>query len=602
MPSSPYTPRIHPLSTQISNQIAAGEVVERPASVLKELLENAFDAGATQIDIEIEAGGTGLIRVRDNGCGIHKDDLALALSRHATSKLMELDDLNHIVTLGFRGEALPSISSVSRLKLISRTQDDASAWSMESDGSEVQKEPIPAAHPVGTTVEMRDLFYNTPARRKFLRREKTEYGHLEEVVKRIALSRFAVGINLQHNGKTVFSVKSDKDENTRTKRLATICGQTFIDNSIQIEHEAAGLRLEGWIGLPSFSRSQADMQYFFVNGRIIRDKLVNHAIRQAYQDVLYHGRHPAYILYFTMDPALVDVNVHPTKHEVRFRESRMVHDFLFRSLHKAVADIRPESDANAIVGRADVSMKYEAHKNAPVQGAMPLKVMEQVAVYSELHPAVAEHAETISYVSSMESDTDEQMPPLGYALAQLHGVYILAERREGLVIVDMHAAHERITYEKMKSSYHDEHIRSQPLLVPINIKVSPREADCADENRDFINTLGFELDRTGPESIVIRQVPALLKDSDCEALVRDVLADLVVLGSSTRVLEEMNKLLATMACHGSVRAHRRLSIPEMNALLREMEKTERSGQCNHGRPTWMQLSLDELDKMFMRGQ
>jgi len=606
--------RIQQMPNQLINQIAAGEVVERPASVVKELLENSIDASSTKIDIDVEQGGAKLIRIRDNGHGIHKDDLALALSRHATSKIRNLDDLEHIESLGFRGEALPSIASISRMSIVSRQQD---AEGFKVQGQDEQSAQLsPAAHSEGTTIEVRDLFYNVPARRKFLRTEKTEFNHLEDVVKRIALSHFDVGITLNHNQRVIKQWRAADNRTEMEQRIAEVCGKAFIEQSQFMEFEAAGLKMYGWIALPSFSRSQADMQYFFVNGRIIRDKLVTHAVRQAYQDVLYHGRHPAYVLYLELDPALVDVNAHPTKHEVRFRESRSVHDFLFRGIHKALADVRP-ADVNGLSAEGvGESASYVAQEmqfssaqspnhsmgnmtsfgSAPRQGSMALQVAEQIQAYANLSRGLPAHeAQSIA-----QSEAD--IPPLGFAVAQLHGVFILSQTARGMVVVDMHAAHERITYERLKQAMEQGTVASQPLLVPIGMNLSEKEATLAEEQSALFNELGFELDRTSPESIRIRQIPVILARADAESLVRDVLSDLLSYGSSERIRNEINKVLGTMACHGSVRANRSLSIPEMNALLRDMEQTERSGQCNHGRPTWTEFSLDAMDKWFMRGQ
>lgn len=610
MSETPSLPRIHTLPMQLANQIAAGEVVERPSAVVKELLENSLDAGARQIDIEVEQGGSKLIRLRDDGCGIHKADFSLALSRHATSKISSFEDLEGVTSLGFRGEALPSISSVSRLELRSRTEGSASGWGVQGNGEQALSEPEPIAHPQGTTVEVRDLFYNTPARRKFLRTEKTEFGHLEGVVKRIALSRFEVGFTLRHNQRVVQKLRPALVPAEQQQRVANVCGQAFIDNALTIEFEVAGMRLWGWVALPTFSRSQADLQYFFVNGRMVRDKLVTHGIRQAYQDVLYHGRHPAYVLYLALDSSAVDVNVHPTKHEVRFREGRMVHDFLFRSLHSALAEAKAGAGLTADSASASEfapmtspgmsgSAAGLAYPQATTsvfhrQSAMPLAVREQLQGYQAL-------AQGAASATLPEHDTDN-MPPLGYAIAQLHGVYVLAENARGMVLVDMHAAHERITYERMKTALEGEGVRSQPLLVPLSINVSQNEARFPAEYPEVFEELGFTLQAIGPEVIVVREVPSLLREADIEKLVRDVLSDLATYGTTRRVKEAINELLGTMACHGSVRANRKLSVPEMNALLRDMENTERSGQCNHGRPTWVQLELDQLDKLFLRGQ
>ncbi len=594
--------RVQRLPTRLINQIAAGEVVERPASVVKELLENSLDAGATQIEVDVEQGGMRLLRVRDDGAGIHKDDLMLALSRHATSKILTLEDLEQVTTLGFRGEALPSISSVSRLELCSRTAHTDSAWRIHGDGRELHTEPEPTAHPFGTTVEVRDLFFNTPARRKFLRTEKTEFTHVEEVVKRIALSHFATGITLRHNQRAIYTLAPAPDERDRARRVARVCGEAFVDHALYVDFEATGLRLWGWIALPTFSRSQSDLQFFYVNGRMVRDKLVGHAVRQAYQDVLYHGRHPAFVLYLEMSPAQVDVNAHPAKHEVRFREGRLIHDFLFRALHQALAGVSP---GMVLPPPGTAPPTYPAHANT--QQAMPLassytatlarpsssQVREHVAAYAALHS---------SGVESERIHENATSPPLGYAVAQLHGIYILAQNKPGMVLVDIHAAHERITYERLKSSFEGIGIQAQPLLVPLSVAVSHAEASAAEEHVALFAELGFELDRIGPEALVVRQVPALLHDVDIAALVRDVLSDTLTHGTSTRIREHLNGVLSTLACHTAVRANRRLSLPEMDALLRDMERTERSGQCNHGRPTWVQFSLDALDKMFMRGQ
>lgn len=598
-------PRIHHLSTQLSNQIAAGEVVERPASVIKELLENALDAGASQLEIEVEKGGVRLMRVRDNGCGICKEDLALALSRHATSKISQAQDLEHVATLGFRGEALPSISSVSRFRLISRIADSPTGWEIQGDGSEVVADPVPNAHPQGSTVEVRELFFNTPARRKFLRSENTEFDHLEEVCRRIALSRFDVGLRLSHNQKMVLDLRPAVDLRGHEQRIARICGKAFMEQAVHLDFEAAGLRLWGWIAQPTFSRSQADLQYFYVNGRVIRDKLVSHAVRQAYQDVLYQGRHPAYVLYLEIDPALVDVNVHPTKHEVRFREGRLVHDFLFRSIHRALAEIRPGEMPAAPTSSVIPSHTSSASQytyTVPHQQPMSLPVQEQLSAYAALHPAPVSRLPMSSGFAPLPAQEGDTSLPLGYALAQLHGIYILAQNAEGLVLVDMHAAHERITYERLKTAYQGEGIRSQPMLVPLPLAVSSREADVVDKQGELLRTLGFAFERMGPETLVVRAVPAMLSQDEMAGLVRDLLADLLVHGASTRVQERINETLATMACHGSVRAGRQLSVTEMNALLRDMERTERSGQCNHGRPTWTRLTLADLDKLFLRGQ
>ncbi len=589
--------RIHALPSQLINQIAAGEVVERPASVIKELVENSLDAGATRIDVDVVQGGVKRMRVRDDGLGISREDLPLALSRHATSKVACLEDLEGIRSMGFRGEALPSIASVSRLTLMSREQGADQAWKLDGGGGE----PSPTAHPQGTTVDVRDLFYNTPARRKFLKTDKTEFRHLEQVLRRLALARFDVAFTLEHNGKLVFSARQAGHVREREARIADLLGQCFIDNSLRFEQEAAGLRLSGWIGLPAFSRCQADMQHFFVNGRMVRDKLVSHAIRQAYQDVLYHGRHPAYVLYLELAPQLVDVNVHPTKHEVRFREGRLVHDYLFRTLHKVLADARP-GDSYAPPETAGEVLAGAAPTAPPAAMAGQASVRETPQSYQSAFHWQMPGGAAASQPPSARMPDNGETPVLGYALAQLHGVYILAQNTEGLLIVDMHAAHERITYERLKQSLDGQGIRSQPLLVPLSVKVSPGEVQLAVENRPVLEELGLEIDPLDADTLVVRALPALLEDADAEGLVRDLLSDLATHGGSGRIRAAINEVLSTMACHGSVRANRRLALEEMNALLRDIETTERSGQCNHGRPTWTQLSMAELDKLFLRGR
>ena len=623
--------KIQLLSPRLANQIAAGEVVERPASVLKEVLENSLDAGASRLDVDVESGGVKLIRVRDNGEGIDRDDLPLALSRHATSKILKLDDLEAVSTLGFRGEALASISSVLRLSLSSNTGGGSEGWCAVAEGRDMETELSPVAHPQGTTIEVRDLFFNTPARRKFLRTEKTEYSRIEDVIKRIALSRFDVGFNLRHNGRMIHSWRPALTQSEQERRVAQICGPAFMESVVHIDIERSGLSLQGWVAQPTFSRSQADLQHFYVNGRSIKDKLVTHAVRQAYQDVLFHGRHPAFVLYLQLDPGLVDVNVHPTKHEVRFRDGRLVHDFIFRSLHHALADIRPHDrlEAPSRSALSDPSaqglsagefkqqenLTFQSHRTGSysADGA----VAEQLPAYQQLYgstlPSSSQSDNSglsysgLSYSGVSHSVFDHsheqsEIPPLGYAIAQLKGVYILAENAQGLIVVDMHAAHERITYERMKAAVADNGLQSQPLLVPETVAVSQKEADYFDHHHQVFHSLGFEIQRAGPESLLIRQVPVILHGANVEQLTRDVLSDLVEYGESKRIDHHINEILGTMACHGSVRANRKLTIPEMNALLRDMEVTERSGQCNHGRPTWVLQSLDELDKLFLRGQ
>ena len=594
--------RIHSLPSELVNQIAAGEVIERPASVVKELVENSLDAGARRIEIDIEQGGTRLIRVRDDGSGIDADDLALAVAAHATSKIASFEDLERVGTLGFRGEALPSIASVSRFALTSRAGD--AAWRIEVDGGKVRV-PVLAQHPRGSNVEVRDLFYNLPARRKFLRAERTEFGHIDELVKSIALAHTGAEFRLSHNGSAVRLLKPAQGDGDDALRVADVLGREFVVNSLRIEHAAAGLHLHGWVGLPTAARAQADQQYFHVNGRLVRDRLVAHAVRQAYADVLYHGRHPAFVLFLELDPLLVDVNVHPAKYEVRFREGRLVHDFLYRALNDALAGARagarpfealaamPAASAAAMFASTAARSTHASH----FQSALGLSVREPLADYAAL--SGSQHSTPHTHAANAAT---RDLPPLGFALAQLHGVYVLAENAHGLILVDMHAAHERITYERLKSAQDGDGIHSQLLLVPLTLSVSEREAGVVEGQASAFAALGFDIARSGPQGIAVRRIPVQLEGADVERLVRDVIADLAVHGQSRRVEESTNELLGTMACHGSVRANRRLSLPEMNALLREMEATERSGQCNHGRPTWVQLTIPQLDRLFLRGR
>ncbi len=607
---------IHLLPDTLVDQIAAGEVVERPASAVKELVENALDAGATRIDVELEEGGARLIRIRDNGAGIAREELALALSRHATSKIASLEDLEAVATMGFRGEALPSIASVSQFSITSRQGVDEQAWRIECDGGRMV-EPIPAQHPPGTTVEVRELFFNVPARRRFLRAERTEFGHVEELLRAMVLARMDVEFRLSHNGKAVRVWRPSRDEPEFLRRLGETLGAQFPSQSLYLDEAAAGFRLSGWVGLPTAARSQADQQYFYVNRRLVRDRTVAHAVRQAYADVLYHGRHPAYVLFLEMDPTRVDVNVHPAKSEVRFRDQRLVHDFLYRTLHHALAGTRAgavASDPQRLPDGAPVPVTEiwpAAASGIPAQGGtmafvpqqapLRLNVREQVSALAALY-GTPQTSRDLGIASPATDDTEHEAPPLGYALAQLHGIFILAQNAEGLVIVDMHAAHERISYERLKTAQEGEGIRALPLLVPMALAVSEREAEAAEEHAQALATLGFEIDRSGPQGLTVRAIPALLEGVDARQLALDVLADFIAHGSTRRVQEERNALLGTMACHASVRANRRLTVPEMNALLRDMETTERSGQCNHGRPTWVMLDKAQLDRLFLRGR
>ena len=584
---------IQQLPSHLINQIAAGEVVERPASVVKELLENSLDAGAADIRIDIQAGGQKLIRIRDDGAGIAADELALAMSRHATSKIASLEDLEAVASLGFRGEALPSIGSVARMSLTSRTADADTAWTIEADNGALS-EPRPAPHPVGTTVEVHDLFYNTPARRKFLRTERTEFGHIEKWLRRLALSRPDVALTLTHNGRAVMKLAGGGDAAGRQQRIANICGDEFAAQSIYIERETDGIAISGWVGLPTFNRSQPDMQYWFVNGRSVSDKTLAHAAKHAYRDVLFHGRFPAYVLHLTIDPAQVDANAHPAKHEIRLRDGRRVHGVVAQTIEAALAETRPGSGSPTPVPASYGSFVQ--------QGTMPLPERRSASGHA-VRDTLAAYAAMSEGSTALAPDTDAaDIPALGFAIAQLAGVYILAENADGLIIVDMHAAHERIVYEKLKQGFEDQAIVRQPLLVPVAVSVSESEASLIEDADDVLAAIGLAVDRTGPTTLLIREVPTLLRDADAESLLRDVLSDISEAGQSNRVADACHDYLATMACHNSVRANRNLSIQEMNALLREMETTERADQCNHGRPTWTAISMADLDRLFLRGQ
>ncbi|RUL66281.1 DNA mismatch repair endonuclease MutL [Dyella dinghuensis] len=604
-------PRIKPLPSDLINQIAAGEVIERPSSVVKELVENSLDAGATRVEVDIELGGARLIRVRDDGDGIAADDLPLAVASHATSKIGSFDDLEHVASMGFRGEALASMSSVARFAMTSRLRGQDNAFRIEVDSGRMQA-ARPAQHPQGTSVEVRDLFYNVPARRKFLRAERTEFAHIDDLLKSLALARSKVEFRLSHNGKSVRVWKAARDDQSMLMRVAEVLGDDFPQQSLRIDHATAGMRLSGWVGLPTASRPQADSQYFYVNGRLVRDRVVAHAVRQAYADVLFHGRHPVFVLYLDLDPVGVDVNVHPAKSEVRFREQRLVHDFLFRTLHEALAETRagqvvsqPESTTWTPTPMASTptipSYSSNSWQSNHTQSRLQLGVRDEpLAGYAAL--LGEPEALQVSAVQPIPSANDDDVPPLGYAIAQLKTIYILAENAHGLVLVDMHAAHERITYEKLKSGRACSNLRSQMLLVPLSVAVSAKEAAAAEEHGEALADWGLELSRSGPSAVVVRRIPALLEGADVAELTRSVLGELAQHGSSRQLQEVENELLSTMACHGSVRAGRRLTVTEMNALLREMEATERSGQCNHGRPTWVQINMSELDKLFLRGR
>jgi len=586
---------IRVLPEQLIHQIAAGEVVERPASVVKELVENSLDAGASSIEIEIEGGGASLIRVRDDGSGIAADELVLALARHATSKLARVEDLEAVRTLGFRGEALPSIASVSRVKLVSLPAAAAVAYSVSAaDG--VLSGVSPQPHPPGTTVEVRDLFFNVPARRKFLRSERTELSQVERLVERLALSRFDVGFRLLSARKTLADHPPARDERARDVRVAAVLGDEFITHALKLDHEGSGMRLHGWFCMPTYARSQADQQHFFLNGRPLRDKLVASAVRLAYRDVLYHGRQPAYVLYLEMDPARVDVNAHPQKLEVRFREPRLVHDFLFRTVERALAETRPVQAASTAVPAARFSLPGVGGDIGPRTSSLDLYTALGAAVRDMPGAEPNEHRE-----AAIAHEPSPGEHPLGFAIAQLHGIYILAQAQGGLVLVDMHAAHERTTYERLKQSLAGKRIAAQPLLVPVAINVSAAEADEAEKHAALFDELGIEISRSGPAQLLLRSMPALLPSADPATLVRDMLADLREQGTGG-AMQALERALGTMACHQAVRANRRLTVPEMNALLREMETTLRADQCVHGRPTWSFVSMDDLDRLFLRGR
>ena len=577
--------RIRRLSALVANQIAAGEVVERPASIVKELIENSLDAGARSVRVAIEQGGVKRIVVQDDGHGMSGEDLPLAVSRFATSKITDAQDLEHVATMGFRGEALASIASVARLAITASTGSDAGATLVVAGGEEVRNGPAP--HPPGATVEVSDLFYNTPVRRKFLKSDRTEAGHVSDVVRRLALGHPAVAFELKHGARVIERLPGTPDAGAR---VARVMGDEFLAQAVPVEASGAGdARLQGWVGLPTYSRAQATGQFFFVNGRAVKDRLVGHAVRQAYRDVLFHGRHPVFVLFLELDPAGIDVNVHPTKHEIRFRDGRRVHDFVFASLNRLLREARP--------GAEPTPVQYgtgSAHERPALQTSMSL---------AELMAAERRNGPPQGNVEASPPAVEEgDTPPLGYALAQLHGAYVLSQNREGLVVVDMHAAHERITYEKMKADYQAGAMVAQRLLVPVSFDVTPREADLAETHADALETLGLVVERRGPRSLVVRQVPSLLANADAESLARDLLSEFAEFGSSDAIRARSEELLASMACHGSVRANRAMTVPEMNALLREMETTPNGGQCNHGRPTFLVQSLAEFDRLFLRGR
>ncbi|HEY1461311.1 MAG TPA: DNA mismatch repair endonuclease MutL [Casimicrobiaceae bacterium] len=587
-------PSIRALPDQLINQIAAGEVVERPASVLKELLENSVDAGATEIDVDLARGGVKLIRVADNGSGIEREDLQLAIARHATSKLSTASGLEAIATLGFRGEALASIASVARVSLTSRSRDKPHAWRIEVDGGEAGL-PQPAALASGTTVTVHELFFNTPARRKFLRTDATEYGHCEEAFRRIALAHPEVAFTFQHNGSVRYRLLA---QGVRA-RVDALLGDAFAAQAASVDGQVASLRLTGWAVRPAYATSGRDHQYLFVNGRFVRDRVLAHALREAYRDVLHHDRQPTYALWLSIDPRLVDVNVHPTKTEVRFRDSGAVHQFVRRVVEQALAATaaaQPAVSAAEKLGVAAARIPPWMPERLPLaqQAHMALGSAEPAAFYARLFG----ERRDVATGPDLPNDDDH---PLGFALAQLHGIFVLAQNRDGLVLVDMHAAHERILYERLKNALASG-LPMQPLLVPATFPADPLDVATAEEQGAVLGALGFTLSILGPSTLAVRAVPAPLADTDVVMLARAVLADVREYGGSQVLTAQRDQMLSTMACHGAVRAHRSLAIAEMNALLREMEATERAGQCNHGRPTWYQLTLGDLDRLFMRGR
>jgi len=624
------SPPIEQLPSHLADQIAAGEVVERPASVVKELLENALDSGADQVEIEIEEGGSKLISVVDNGSGIPRDELGLAVSRHATSKIKTGSDLAAVASLGFRGEALASISSVSRFQLASKAVDEKSAWELWAEGEGRWSEPKPAAGRQGTRVVVKDLFFNTPARKKFLSSTRTEFSHIDQLVKRVMLSRPDVAFKLTHNQKVVRQVYAITDEISLKKRLTHLMGAEFVSKSLAIDYQTQDISLAGWVGLPTFNRSQSDMQYVFVNGRIVRDRLLSYAVKQAYADVIYHGRQPAYVIFIQIPHDMVDVNVHPAKYEVRFANGRWIYDFLRRSVRDAVAKpVVSETGSGSVDEHVDnsvASVYFQPNQGASRESSLSsqeslrfqsptLNVQQPSATYQTGMRGASDNT-VLAHIIEKRRGADDtpssrvgdavseagDMPLLGFAKGQIHGVFILAENTHGMVLVDMHAAHERVVYERFKHQWQEHQLVSQPLLVPMALSLEQSQVSVWQKHESLFLKLGFELEALGPEQLKVAAVPALLVKSDVVQLINDMLADLAMTGQTRLVEESINRILSTMACHGSVRANRQLTLAEMNALLREMEQTERSDQCNHGRPTWVQLSMQQLDGLFMRGK
>jgi DNA mismatch repair protein MutL len=614
--------RIQVLSPILANQIAAGEVIERPASVVKELVENSLDAGATEILIEIEQGGHDLIRVRDNGSGIHSEDLALSLDRHATSKIASFDDLMNVTSLGFRGEALASIAAISRLKMSSKKAGQDSGFYVQSDGGHILEKCAPIAHPVGTTVEIRELFFNTPARKKFLRKATTEFSHIEAIILRLALSHFSVAFTLKHNEQIVFQSQAATSKNTREKRILDVMGQNFMSQSMHIDMQASGLHIWGWIGLPTYSRTQTDLQYFYVNKRFVRDKLLMHAARSAYQDVLFGGRHPAYVLFIEMDPTAVDVNVHPTKHEVRFRDQRTVHDAVRHAIKDAIEQVSPKDivEKTSVFAAVNSQASYSRQMDF-ISSPSRKDVQEQMEAYAVLHAqhessppssGTACHPERSRGISSNRHDAhggrsleyarDDDDLPLGHALGQIHSTFIVAQNSHGMILVDMHAAHERILYEKLKLDLAQQKIARQTLLIPITLDLTRAEMAHWENTKPLLSEIGIASDSVGPQSIAVREIPFILKNHDISQLMHDILSDLETQEKSSRIENTIDELLGNIACKAALKAHHTLSLESMNALLRQMETTPKSCCCNHGRPTWVQLTIPQLDQFFMRGK
>jgi DNA mismatch repair protein MutL len=604
---------IRVLPGELVDQIAAGEVIERPASVVKELIENSLDAGASRIEIDVERGGIGLMRVRDDGRGIEAEELTLALARHATSKISSIDDLDSVTTLGFRGEALPSIGSVSRLRILSRTAAADRGAEIAVDGG-AQVPLRPAAHPTGTTVEVRDLFFNVPARRKFVKSEATELGHIARLVERLALSRFDVSFRLRHGPRVILDVPALDGTLSELERLAEVVGADFAEGAVAVSHAAGPVMLSGWAGLPTRSRAQPDQQFWFVNGRNVRDRLLMNAVRLGYRDVLYHGRYPTYLLYLTLDPKLVDVNAHPGKLEVRFRDSRQIHEFVFRALERALAGTSPE------IGAAPAASATLPRGGGTAESPPMVRGQEAPAAATGIRPAVAAHlplyspsrdpwtlAALIAEAPTTAAETPlvslrEEEHPLGTAIAQLHGVYILAQTAGGLVLVDMHAGHERVLYERLKAERAAGTVPSQLLLEPITVRLKPHELAALLEQRDEWGQAGFEIDALSDTHLALRRVPAFLPAAEIARIVSSLVHDLTLDADTHHLEGAADRVLGTLACRSAIHANRRLTLPEMNALLRQMEETERANQCNHGRPTWTRLTLQQLDQLFLRGR